>query len=48
MQTVLLRALVALIIGFQGALWLSAPATAESWTSKPIRIIVPFSAGWDD
>jgi tripartite-type tricarboxylate transporter receptor subunit TctC len=45
MQTVLLRALVALIIGFQGALWLSAPATAESWTSKPIRIIVPFPPG---
>src|ERR1700738_2339220 len=45
MRTVLLRALAALIIGLQGPLWLSVPVSAESWTSKPIRIIVPFPPG---
>ena len=45
MRTVFLRALAALIIGFQGPLWLSVPVSAESWTSKPIRIIVPFPPG---
>jgi tripartite-type tricarboxylate transporter receptor subunit TctC len=45
MRTVLLRALAALILGFQAPLWLSAAASAEGWTSKPIRIIVPFPPG---
>jgi tripartite-type tricarboxylate transporter receptor subunit TctC len=45
MRTVLLRVLAALIIGLQGPLWLSIPVSAESWTSKPIRIIVPFPPG---
>jgi tripartite-type tricarboxylate transporter receptor subunit TctC len=45
MRTVVLRALAALIIGLQGPLWLSVPVSAESWTSKPIRIIVPFPPG---
>jgi tripartite-type tricarboxylate transporter receptor subunit TctC len=45
MRTVLLRALAALIIGLQAPLWLSVAAIAEGWTSKPIRIIVPFPPG---
>src|SRR5215467_14482393 len=39
------RALVALIITLQALLWLGIPVSAESWTSKPIRIIVPFPPG---
>jgi tripartite-type tricarboxylate transporter receptor subunit TctC len=45
MRAVLLRALAALIIGFQAPVWLSVAVSAESWTSKPIRIIVPFPPG---
>src|ERR1700730_11113282 len=45
MRTVLLRALAALIIGLPRPLWRSVPVSAESWTSKPIRIIVPFPPG---
>src|SRR6266853_1415549 len=45
MRTALLRALAALIIGLQGLLWLGIPVSAQSWASKPIRIIVPFPPG---
>jgi tripartite-type tricarboxylate transporter receptor subunit TctC len=41
----LLRAVAALTIALQGLLWLGMPVRAESWTSKPIRIIVPFPPG---
>jgi tripartite-type tricarboxylate transporter receptor subunit TctC len=44
-MTILLRALAALVIGLHGLLWLGFPVSAESWTSKPIRIIVPFPPG---
>jgi tripartite-type tricarboxylate transporter receptor subunit TctC len=39
------RVLAALIITLQGLLWLGMPIRADSWTSKPIRIIVPFPPG---
>jgi tripartite-type tricarboxylate transporter receptor subunit TctC len=45
MRTALLRALAALVIGLQGLLWLGIPVSAQSWASKPIRIIVPFPPG---
>jgi tripartite-type tricarboxylate transporter receptor subunit TctC len=38
-------AVAALIIALQALLWLDIPVSAESWTSKPIRIIVPFPPG---
>jgi len=41
----LLRAVAALAIGLQGLVWLDIPVKADSWTSKPIRIIVPFPPG---
>lgn len=44
-MTKLLRVLAALTIALQGLLWLGIPAKADSWTSKPIRIIVPFPPG---
>src|SRR5713101_2270228 len=44
-MTKLLRALAALVIGLQGLLWLGIPVSAQSWASKPIRIIVPFPPG---
>src|SRR5262249_7206478 len=39
------RAVAAFTIGLQGLLWPGIPAKADSWTSKPIRIIVPFPPG---
>src|SRR5260370_22378963 len=45
MRTAVLRALAALVIGLQGLLWLGIPVSAQSWASKPIRIIVPFPPG---
>jgi tripartite-type tricarboxylate transporter receptor subunit TctC len=45
MRTVLRRALVAFAIGWLGATWWVLPAGAQGWTSKPIRIIVPFPPG---
>src|SRR5258706_2577385 len=44
-MTKLLRALAALVIELQGLLWLGIPVSAQSWASKPIRIIVPFPPG---
>src|SRR5947208_11615421 len=44
-MTKLLRGLAALIIGLQGLLWLGIPVSAQSWASRPIRIIVPFPPG---
>jgi tripartite-type tricarboxylate transporter receptor subunit TctC len=38
-------AVAALIIALQALLWLDIPVSAESWTSKPIRIILPFPPG---
>jgi tripartite-type tricarboxylate transporter receptor subunit TctC len=45
MTTALSRALAALAIGWLGAAWLALPAGAQGWTTKPIRIIVPFPPG---
>jgi tripartite-type tricarboxylate transporter receptor subunit TctC len=45
MRTVLRRALVACAIGWLGAVSIALPAGAQGWTSKPIRIIVPFPPG---
>ncbi len=44
-MTKLLRGLAALVIALQGFLWLGAPVSAQSWASRPIRIIVPFPPG---
>src|SRR5258708_15728936 len=44
-MTKLLRALAALVIELQALLWLGIPVSAQSWASKPIRIIVPFPPG---
>ena len=44
-MTKLLRGLAALVIGLQEFLWLGIPVSAQSWASKPIRIIVPFPPG---
>jgi tripartite-type tricarboxylate transporter receptor subunit TctC len=45
MRTALLRALVALAIGWLGTAWFALPAVAQGWTNKSIRIIVPFPPG---
>jgi tripartite-type tricarboxylate transporter receptor subunit TctC len=45
MTTALSRALAAAVIGWLVAAWLALPAAAQSWTTKPIRIIVPFPPG---
>ncbi len=45
MKNGMLRMLAALAIGLSGALSLALPADAQSWTTKPIRIIVPFPPG---
>ncbi len=44
-MTKLLRGLAALVIALQGFLWLGVPVSAQSWASRPIRIIVPFPPG---
>jgi tripartite-type tricarboxylate transporter receptor subunit TctC len=45
MQNVMLRALTALAIAAAGLLSVSAFAAAQGWTTKPIRVIVPFPPG---
>lgn len=45
MKNVMLRALAALAIATAGLLSLPLFATAEGWTTKPIRVIVPFPPG---
>jgi tripartite-type tricarboxylate transporter receptor subunit TctC len=45
MRTALRRALVAFAIAWLGATWGALPANAQGWTTRPIRIIVPFPPG---
>jgi tripartite-type tricarboxylate transporter receptor subunit TctC len=45
MDRLLLRALAALAVGLWGSLWHAVIASAQSRSSQPIRIIVPFPPG---
>jgi tripartite-type tricarboxylate transporter receptor subunit TctC len=45
MTTALSRALAAAVIGWLVVAWLVLPVGAQGWTTKPIRIIVPFPPG---
>jgi tripartite-type tricarboxylate transporter receptor subunit TctC len=45
MKNVMLRALAALAIATAGLLSLPLVAAAQGWTTKPIRVIVPFPPG---
>jgi tripartite-type tricarboxylate transporter receptor subunit TctC len=45
MTSVWPRALAALVVCCIGVAWQAAPACAQGWTSKPIRVIVPFPPG---
>jgi tripartite-type tricarboxylate transporter receptor subunit TctC len=40
-----LRALAVLALAAIGMSWLAVSATAQSWTNRPIRVIVPFPPG---
>jgi len=40
-----LRAFAVLALAAIGMPWLADPATAQSWTNRPIRVIVPFPPG---
>jgi tripartite-type tricarboxylate transporter receptor subunit TctC len=39
------RAVAGLMLGLCGMCWAAASSDAQSWTSNPIRIIVPFPPG---
>jgi tripartite-type tricarboxylate transporter receptor subunit TctC len=41
----MLRALAVLAVGAIGMPWVAGSATAQSWTNRPIRVIVPFPPG---
>jgi len=45
MRHAALRAFAVLALAAIGMPWLADPATAQSWTNRPIRVIVPFPPG---
>jgi tripartite-type tricarboxylate transporter receptor subunit TctC len=45
MRKMALRALTVLALAAIGMSWLAVSATAQNWTNRPIRVIVPFPPG---
>ena len=45
MRNAVLRTLAVLALATIGMSWLAVSATAQSWTNRPIRVIVPFPPG---